>query len=296
MDNNSTDNRHFSEDSFSRNTPLQLVLGIASVYIVFQIVVLVLMIVSDAPKSIYFTHIVPYTGIFDWDLMLERPYSLLTYTYCNREFLVLFANCIWLYVCAKSIASRYHFQEVIPSYLIISISSAIIYLIGLKLFNIQPESYNTGAFSSLMAMSVTMLGKKGHVFKINNNIQVSYIYLFIIILFFSSIQYNISSPQVWVLIISSYLTGFIYFYLVGKYQIGRKIYAWIKRISKSLTPQFKEEDILGWDIDELFRQIKEKHPQIQESKLDDMFSKIKKDGFKSLTDLEKKIFFRLMHD
>lgn len=287
---------HLSEDGFKKNAPLQLVLGIASLYIIFQIFVLVLSILSDAPKSIYYTQIVPATGIFDWDTWVQQPYTLLTYTFCNKEFLVLFANCFWLYVSACSIAQRYHYKEVIPSYIFISIFSALLYIIILKITGIQPTAYNTGGFSCLIAMSTTMLGGKHHRFKINKSLQVPYSIIFFIILLFTLIQYDITAPHVWILILSSYLTGFLYFQIVKKWPIGRQLYRLVEKVSKSLTPQFKEEDILGWDIDALFQQIKAKHPMIEEEKLNNLFDKIKAEGFKGLTELEKKIFFRLMHD
>src|SRR5690606_22290113 len=123
-----------------------------------------------------------------------------------------------------------------------------------------------------------------------------YSFIFFIILLFTLIQYDITAPHVWILILSSYLTGFLYFQIVKKWPIGRQLYRLVEKVSKSMTPQFKEEDILGWDIDALFQQIKAKHPMIEEEKLNNLFDKIKAEGFKGLTELEKKIFFRLMHD
>lgn len=285
-----------SESGFKKNTSLQLVLGIASLYIIFQIVALVLMILSDAPRSMFDSHIIPYTGIWDLNLLLERPYAIFTYTLCNKEFLVLFANCIWLYICGKSIENRYGYMEVIFSYLFISLFSAIIYTLFLQISGIQPTQYNIGAFSTLLGMSVSMIMGKMQFLKINNSLQVPYLFIFFLLMVFSLINFKYDSPQTWILLGTSYLTGILYFLLVNKFFIGKKIYSIIQKTSKKLTPEFREEDILGWDIEELFSSIKKKHPMIAEEKLEELFSKIRSQGFGSLSHIEKSIFYRLMND
>ncbi|MCL1938289.1 MAG: rhomboid family intramembrane serine protease [Candidatus Azobacteroides sp.] len=231
-----------------------------------------------------------------FDRLFLHPWTLLTYMFTHLGFWHILFNLLWLYWFGQLFVQFFSPRQLGGLYLLGGFAGGLLFVLSYNLFphllKVNDTAYLIGASASVMAIVfATAFFNKD--FEINvlflGNIKLIYIALFLLLLDFISIREN-SGGHI------AHIGGALMGYGFAKsYRKGKDLTAWINAaidwIVNFFTQKRKKKRIkMVYKRPETDYEYNKRRSE-QQAEIDRILDKIKKSGYNSLSDNEKKTLF-----
>lgn len=227
------------------------------------------------------------------NLLLKQPWSVLTYMFLHTDFFHLFFNMICLYSFGKLFLNYFSQKQLVGLYLLGGLGAGICFIAAYNIFpyfeNAVNKSFLLGASGSIMAIILAIA-----LYIPNFEIQLLFIgkiklkwiaMAMILISVFNTTSSNAGGEFAH---IGGALIGIIYMYL---YKKGKDIVSPINKLIDKITTLCKPKPKIKFSkqpkSDAFYNQQRKNDQQT----LDTILDKVKKSGYSSLSDKEKKQLF-----
>lgn len=227
------------------------------------------------------------------NLLLKQPWSMLTYMFLHTDFFHLFFNMICLYGFGKLFLNYFSQKQLVGLYLLGGLGAGICFIAAYNIFpyfeNAVNKSFLLGASGSIMAIILAIA-----LYIPNFEIQLLFIgkiklkwiaMAMILISVFNTTSSNAGGEFAH---IGGALIGIIYMYL---YKKGKDIVSPINKLIDKITTLCKPKPKIKFSkqpkSDAFYNQQRKNDQQT----LDTILDKVKKSGYSSLSDKEKKQLF-----
>jgi len=230
------------------------------------------------------------------DLLITRPWTLVTYMFLHIEFFHILFNMLWLYWIGKIFLEYLGPKKLFSTYILGGISGAILYIIAFNVFPLFSDAVESssalGASASVLAIIVgtaTLLPDYPiSVFFIR--IPLKYIALISILMDLISVSGNNAGGHIAHL--GGALFGFVY---IRQLKNGTDIAAWFNKFMDKL------HTLIGSGRSSRMKvkyrrtgddQIYNSERKSNQERVDEILDKISKSGYGSLTKDEKDFLFK----
>ncbi len=269
-----------------------------------NIVVYLLINIAMGLMGLFMMSLKNYFDISTWlavpasiQLLITRPWTLLTYMFLHIEFFHILFNMLWLYWMGKILQEYLGSKKLFSTYILGGISGAILYILAFNLFplfsNVLHSSYALGASASVLAITVaaaTLLPEYPINLFLIGRIPLKFIALFTILLDLLNVSGSNAGGHIAHL--GGALFGFVYIRQLKK---GNDIASWFHKLMDKLAQLFRSSPRSHMKVkykrvvdDETFVQSK----KAKQERTDEILDKISKSGYGSLTNEEKDFLFR----
>jgi membrane associated rhomboid family serine protease len=229
-------------------------------------------------------------------MLLVRPWTLITYMFTHKELLHILVNLLWLYWFGKIFLEYLDQKKLVSVYLLGGISGAFMYVLS---YNIFP------AFQGIVGESIPLLGASASVMAIVVAIAAYVpdytVYLFLlgkvkikylalgIFIFTSVMDFSVNSGGK-LAHIGGALFGYLY---ILNLRQGRDMGKWINKVidffAVILKPSKRLKVTHKKPVDEYeYNRVKAEH----QKEINQILDKISKGGYDSLTKAEKEVLFK----
>ena len=236
------------------------------------------------------TKLIFYLGLSaNLDLLLQKPWSILTYMFVHEDLLHLIINLCWLYFGGKIFINYLNSRDLLSTYIMGGLSGAAIYMISFNIFPVfevvKMNSLAIGASASVLAVLFASATYTPN-FPINiffsKSIKLKHIAMLAIMIDILSIPEGNSGGHI--AHIGGALYGFLYVYL-KKYNINSNylidnILFFLKRRNNQFIYSKKEND-----YEYNYRKKNE------QKRIDSILDKVSQSGYDSLSKEEKDALF-----
>ncbi len=281
---------------FRNGSVLSRLMGInVAIFVLLGIIRLVFFLMnSPAYETIIGYTVVPTNG----DMLLSRPWTLLTYMFIHFDFFHILFNMIMLYVGGRLFSEFLGKERLSGTYILGGLSGALFFILAYNIFPVFDQArFNAvaiGASASVLAIFIaiaTYMPNYNLPLILFGNIRLKYLALIFIVIDLLSIPSSNAGGHLAHL--GGALWGFIYIILLKKgNDPGKFVSIWIKALGSVFKPRpkMRVEYRAGRPVtdDEYNRRRAE-----NQKRMDQILDKISKHGYDSLTSEEKEILFRM---
>jgi membrane associated rhomboid family serine protease len=229
------------------------------------------------------------------NLLLIRPWTIVTYMFTHKDIWHILFNLLWLYWFGTIFLEYLDQRKLVSVYLLGGISGAIVYIFSFNIFpafsGLVAESVAIGASASVMAVVIAIAAYVPdytvHLF-LFGKIKIKYMALAIFVLT-SVMDFSVNSGGK-LAHIGGALIGYLYTVNLRKgYDIGK----WINSLIDFLVTIFKPRKKLKVTYKKAATEYEyNKIKAEKQSKINSILDKISKGGYDSLTKEEKDTLFR----
>jgi len=231
------------------------------------------------------------------DLLIYRPWTLLTYMFLHTSFWHILFNMLWLYWFGKIFTQYLSQRQLLITYLIGGLAGGLLYILA---YNALPVFANDmvlaralGASASVMAI-VAAISFYVPNYTINliflGRVKIFYLALALFVLDFFMIRHGNAGGHI--AHIGGAIYGFFYVYYLRKGRDFSKIFPrfsgksdWINRVRRKRKTKTKEA--ARPKSDEEFNRER----AAKQKRIDHILDKISRSGYDSLTKEEKELLF-----
>ncbi len=284
-------------DFFLKGSVLSRLIGINIAIFVFFGLVRVLFFLIDAPSA--------YDGIINWfgvpsnfEVLIRRPWTIISYMFLHFDFFHILFNMIMLYIGGRLFRDFLGEERLTGTYLIGGLVGALFFIVAYNIFpvfvEIKTVAVAIGASASVLAIFVgiaTYMPNYQLPLLILGRIRLKYIALFFVVIDLISIDKGNSGGHLAHL--GGALWGFLYISLLKQGKDPGKAVSNLVRIVAGVfkpKPKMRVEyrNRRPLSDDEYNRQRLK-----GQKKMDEILDKISKHGYDSLTSQEKETLFKL---
>jgi membrane associated rhomboid family serine protease len=229
------------------------------------------------------------------DMLIVRPWTLLTYMFLHIDFWHILFNMLWLYWFGKIFTQYLNQKQLLVTYLLGGLAGGILYILTYNIFPVFApviaQSRALGASASVMAIvaaislyvpnytiSLLLIGR----------VKIFYLALALFILDFFMIRHGNAGGHI------AHIGGAIYgFFFVYYLRRGRDISKVFPRFSSGggLRFRVKRKPHYGSSKRPVSDEEYNRERAARQKKIDNILDKISRSGYDSLTKEEKELLF-----
>ena len=280
------------EKSLKQKSILSFLIGInIAVFLLIKIVGVVLLLFNADQSSILAWIELPASS----SALLHRPWTLISYMFTHQGVLHILFNLLWLYWFGQIFLQFFTPKQLNTVYLLGGIFGGLLFIFSYNIFpyfrDHTETSYLIGASASVMAIVFASAFYKKD-YRINllflGNIRLIYIAFFLFILDFISIDSG--NPGGHIAHIGGALMGFCF---AQAYTKGKDLTAGINRFLDNIANLFTKKQKPAKSTHRRPETDYEynKRRSSENKEIDSILDKIKKSGYNSLSENEKKTLF-----
>lgn len=230
----------------------------------------------------------------DLNILLHRPWTVVTYMFTHTGFLHILFNLLGLYWFGKIFLYRLDGEKLLSVYLLGGLAGAAFYIAA---YNFFPAFENVsglllGASASVYAILVAVA-----VYDPNMELHLSFIgtfrlkYVALFYVLLSVISISVSNPGGNIAHLGGAAWGWFYIRQLGR---GRDVGAWIEKLINELARLFKPKNKLKVSYKQATRNDYEynRMKNAEQEEINRILEKIAKSGYDSLTKSEKELLFK----
>ncbi len=282
--------------NYRQNALLHLIFATAVCYILLHGLAIIFMVVyPENTKTVMSNIVLPQVGLKDWDSVIHKPWTLLTYFLGHISFWNLISNMLWLYCFGSIIQNLIGYKEIILLYLSGAVLSAVVYaILSFVLPHWSSPSYILNAQSGVMTVAVAALTLSPHYrYYLGERLAIPILVVFVIYLLLNVMAGMQGSTAVIILLSAAAGIGFGYMRMLQNgSRPGRWLYGKMGKMESVFTPN--EENIRrnkSGRRSKTFQSIR-KSQQYSQDYIDTLLEKIHNKGYNSLTQEEKNALFK----
>ncbi len=272
--------------------------------LIANVAVFLLINIAKGVMGLFMMSMEKYVDIAAWlavpasvEVLITRPWTLITYMFLHEEFFHIFFNMLWLYWMGSIFQEYLGSKKLFSTYVLGGISGAILYILAFNVFplftNVLHSSFALGASASVLAITVaaaTLLPEYPIQLFLIGRVPLKFIAIFTILLDVISVSGNNAGGHIAHL--GGALFGFTYIKQLKK---GNDLAAWFNRLMDKLANLFRSSPRSTMKVkykravdDETFVQNK----KARQERVDEILDKISKSGYGSLTNEERDFLFK----
>jgi membrane associated rhomboid family serine protease len=229
------------------------------------------------------------------DLLLSRPWTIITYMFLHEEFFHLLFNMLWLWWFGKIFIDYFNQKRLVSVYILGGLSGALLYILSFNLFpgfsDVINVSIALGASASVMAIVIaTSVYVPDHTIHLMfiGPVKLKWVGLGIF-LFTSLFDFSVNTGGK-IAHIGGAAMG--YFFAI-QYRQGSDITKGFNRIFDSIFTWFKPKPKMKVSYKKPMTDYEyNKTKVVHQEKINKILEKISKGGYDSLTREEKEILFK----
>jgi len=283
------------------NALVQLVIVNACLFVILKFVYVIYLLNSLNPLAYQ-------TNVLSWfvlpaglDRLSSRPWTALTYMFCDQQVLRFVGNMFWLWCFGYILQDLTGNRKLVPIYLYGGIAGAAFFVLSYAVFpRLQaqlPFAQLMGSNAAIIAIAVatTTVAPDYRIFPmINGGIPLWILTLLFLLINFSSISYGDSGS--YIANLSGGGAGFLFIYRLRRGHDGsiwiNKFFDWCNDL---FNPDKKKKG--RSPKDEFYYKVSgtqpyKKIPNVTQQRIDEILDKINQQGYRFLTDEEKEILKR----
>lgn len=289
------------------NALIQLIVMNAVMFVILKFILSIYWITSASGDTALTTAIYN-KNVFQWFVLpaelgklSTRPWTFLTYMFCDDSVLRFIANMIWLWGFGYILQDIAGNRKIVPIYVYGGIAGAAFYILAYyispKLHAQIPIPFLIGANPAVMAIAVatTSVAPDYRIFPmINGGIPLWVLTVIYILISFTGIQHGDSGAY-----IASVAGGAIGFLFIYQMRRQRDWGLWMNNLFDWANDLFNpdKKGKAKNPRDEFYYKVSgtlpyKKIPNITQKRIDDILDKINQQGYRLLTDEEKEILKR----
>ena len=226
----------------------------------------------------------------DWDSLLQKPWTIISYMFVHSRFFHVFFNVFTLFYAGKLFLTYFKRNQIISTYIFGGIVGAIFFVAAMNIFPVFTEQHTNfhliGASAAVMAILLTITT---YIPKLEINlwlfgrIKLQYLALILIAIDILSIPSGNAGGHF------SHIGGMLYGFCYGYYlkrnhhrmQLSSPFERFINRIKSIKYNRIKQQQAKQED----------KKRQENQQTIDNILAKVSRSGYSSLTQEEKDILF-----
>ena len=283
------------------NALVQLVIVNACLFVILKFVYVIYLLNSLNPLAYQ-------TNVLSWfvlpaglDRLSSRPWTALTYMFCDQQVLRFVGNMFWLWCFGYILQDLTGNRKLVPIYLYGGIAGAAFFVLSYAVFpRLQaqlPFAQLMGSNAAIIAIAVatTTVAPDYRIFPmINGGIPLWILTLLFLLINFSSISYGDSGAY-----IANLAGGGAGFFFIYRLRRGHDGSIWINRFFDWCNDLFNpDKNKKGRSPkDEFYYKVSgtqpyKKIPNVTQQRIDEILDKINQQGYRFLTDEEKEILKR----
>lgn len=224
----------------------------------------------------------------DTELMLRRPWTVISFMFTHFGFWRLFSNILWLWSFGYIFQNIAGSSRVIPLYIYSGLAGGILFIISSVLLQSNEAFEISGAASAIVGIAVaaTVMSPAYKIFPmLGNGIPLWVLTAIFLILDLGSIS---MSTNLLIAHLGAAGAGYLFTLALKK---GNDPGAWMYRLGDKILNLFNPgRQNKGWKSTLFYKAEKEpyvKKPNLTQQKLDELLDKINQHGYESLSDDEK---------
>ncbi|MGL5787261.1 MAG: rhomboid family intramembrane serine protease [Bacteroidales bacterium] len=230
-------------------------------------------------------------------LLIQRPWTIITYMFCHSGILHLLFNMLWLYWFGTIFRMQFNARTLGGLYFLGGIFGALIFILAYNIFPFFAEhSYNSslvGASASVLAIVVATAMRLPNLeinFMFIGSVKLKYVAMVIVLLDLVSITSSNAGGHI------AHLGGALAGYLFSlNWKSGKDITTFINKLIDKLVNLFKGKPKMRVHVNKTRKaetDIEYRTRKAQEEKsINAILEKIKQSGYDSLSKDEKKSLF-----
>lgn len=227
------------------------------------------------------------------DLLIQKPWTVITYMFFHWDILHIFFNMLWLYWMGKIFQEYLGRKKLVETYLLGGLTGAVFFVIAFNLFPLfqssVPAAFALGASASVLAITVataTLLPDYPIQLLLFGTVRLKWLALVIILLDLISVSGTNAGGHI------AHLGGALYgFVYIKQLQKGNDLSGWLSRLFErfSRKPRMRVATEKQKKRDDEYNINK----KAKQERMDDILDKISKSGYGSLTQAEKDFLFQI---
>ena len=231
------------------------------------------------------------------NLLLQKPWTLITYMFVHTDFIHILFNLIWLHFGSKLFLQYFTGKQLVSTYILGGITGGLFFIISFNIFPVFSQEVLTskvlGASASVLAIFVAIATYAPNFsvqFPFIGSLKIKHIALTLVVLDFLSISPE--NPGGHIAHLGGAIFGFLYIILLKKgIDLSINFHKFIGYFSftfqkKSRLKKVHKRNKKG--NDDSFR----KNKSDAQKQINLILEKISKSGYESLTNDEKNILFK----
>ncbi len=231
----------------------------------------------------------------DTSLLIQRPWTLITYMFTHKGFIHILFNILWLFWFGKVFLEYFDGKKLVGVYLLGGLAGAILYIISFNLFPVFSQdlsrSIAMGASASVTAVIVAIAA---YVPNYNWNMmflgRIKIVYIAIAVILLSSLIEFSENAGGKIAHIGGALFGYLY---TIRYKQGKDMTRGLNRFLEKLFAMLKPKPRIRVTHRKAETDMDYNKRKSDEQKdVDRILDKIAKSGYSSLSAKEKEILFR----
>ncbi len=284
------------------NALIQLIVMNAVMFVILKFIFSIYLLSSSINVDAY------NKNVFHWFVLpaelgklSTRPWTLLTYMFCDDSVFRFIANMLWLWGFGYILQDIAGNRKIVPIYVYGGIAGAAFYILAYYIFpklQVQiPTAFLVGANPAVMAIAVatTSVEPDYRIFPmINGGIPLWVLTVIYILISFAGIPHGDSGA--YIASLAGAAIGFLFIYQMRR---GRDWGLWMNNLfdwANDLFNPNKKRKAKN-PRDEFYYKVSgtqpfKKIPNITQKRIDDILDKINQQGYRLLTDEEKEILKR----
>ncbi|MCP4314142.1 MAG: rhomboid family intramembrane serine protease [Bacteroidetes bacterium] len=284
------------KESFKQGTTLHKLIYLnLGVFLAVQLVRIALLLSNN--QDLYDTFLTYLAVPSNPEVLIRRPWTIITYMFLHEGFIHILFNLLWLYWFGTLFVQELGLKKLLSTYLLGGISGGLLFVLFYNLFpvfdQVSENAITLGASASVMAVIVAAAAyrpdRKMHLVLIGP-VKVGYIALAMFIV--SSLIEFSNNTGGKIAHIGGALTGFLfaYYYKQGK-DITRGFDRMMDRIATWFQPGKQRMKVTHKrPVDDIEYN---KHKSEEQKEVDIILDKISKGGYDNLTSKEKELLFKM---
>jgi membrane associated rhomboid family serine protease len=285
------------KDFFVRGSVLSRLIGInVAVFIIIGIMRVLFFLAGAPPIQAW---VINWFGVpSNFQTLLIRPWTLLTYMFLHLDFFHIFFNMLMLYIGGRLFRDFLGQHRMTGTYILGGLFGAAFFIIAYNIFpafvEVRSMAVAIGASASVLAIFIAIAVYMPNYqlpLLIIGRIPLKYIAVFFVVIDLLRIDQGNAGGHLAHL--GGALWGFTYIVLLRKgYDPGRHLTAWVSALGNVFRPkprmrvEYRNTRPLN---DDEYNRVRVEN----QKRMDKILDKISKSGYDSLTSEEKEILFKL---
>ena len=231
----------------------------------------------------------------DTSLLIQRPWTLITYMFVHKGFIHILFNILWLFWFGKVFLEYFDGKKLVGVYLLGGLAGAILYILSFNLFPVFSQdisrSIAMGASASVTAVIVaTAAYVPNYTWNLMFLGRIKIVYIAIAVILLSSLIEFSENADGKIAHIGGALFGYLY---TIRYKQGKDMTRGLNRFLEKLFAMLKPKPKIRVTHRKAETDIDYNKRKSDEQKdVDRILDKIAKSGYSSLSAREKEILFR----
>lgn len=290
MNSSETPLKIFGYVPFHRNRALHLVLILSSTYILFQILLVLALILSDAQKNAYLVMMLPNTGLGGFEIWKEKMWTTVTYALAHKSFWELATNALWLFIFSSILQILIDSKEILIAFFVQYLLIGLLFPV-LTIWAVVPANV---VFMSALPAAISM-GSMALVLAWNRKVYIGFpvpfwllFVVFLVLALSSTFGIGWSALLMYVLAAA---VGLGYGLML---KAGRRPGVWLEDRLNNWNQKLggKDAKIDGWKLEKFEQELREAHPDWPEELIQDLLAKVRIGGIAALSVKERGMIFR----